>query len=77
MFFVFTEDEKGKYGYVGQEYFSEVQAKDKADDYDCITHIIPADNLVEAKRKLRDRRIKKTGDMGVLYKNVKNAVEEV
>lgn len=72
MFYVFTEDEKGRYGYVDQEFFSEVQAQDKADDYDCVTHVIRADNLVTAKRRLRNKMVKKKKDMGQLYKNVRN-----
>jgi len=75
VFYVFTEDEKGRYGYVGQEYFSEVQAEAKAEDYDGITHIIEANNLVEAKRKLRDKMVRRKKDMGQLYRNVKSRVE--
>lgn len=72
MFYVFTEDERGRYGYVGQEFFSEVQARDKADDYDCVTHIIQADDLVTAKRKLRNKLVRTKKDMGQLYRNVRN-----
>lgn len=75
MFYVFTEDEKGRYGYVGQEFFSEVQAQDKADDYDCVTYVIRADDLVTAKRRLRNKMVKKKKDMGQLYKNVKGKAE--
>jgi len=72
MFYIFTESVEGKLGYVGRGYFSEVQAENKADDYDCITHIIQADSLVKAKRRLRDKMVKKEKDMSMLYKNVKN-----
>ena len=72
MFYVFTEDEKGRYGYVGREYFSEVQAREKADEYEGITHVIQADSLVRAKRMLRDRMVKEKKNMGELYKNVRN-----
>jgi len=72
MFYVFTEDDKGRLGYVGKEFFSEIQAQDCADGYDGITHVIRADNLVEAKRKLRDKIVRKKKDMGELYRNVKN-----
>lgn len=72
MFYVFTEDKSGKLGYVGQEYFSRVQAQDKADNYDCIAHIIQASDLVEAKRKLRDEMVSTKKDMGQLYKNVRS-----
>ena len=74
-FYVFTEDKEGRYGYVGREYYSEVQAQNKADDYDGITHVIQADNLISAKRLLRDRMVRKKRDMGQLYKNVRNKVE--
>ena len=57
MYYLFTEDENGRLGYVGQEFFSEVQAQDKADEYLGITHIVPAENLVEAKRRLRDKLV--------------------
>lgn len=72
MFYIFTEDEQGRFGYVGQEYFSEVQAQSKADEYDGITHIIQAKDLVGAKRKLRDRVVRDKKDLGQLYKNVRN-----
>ena len=71
-FYVFTEDSKGRLGYVGDEYFSEVQAQDKADEYEGITHIIHAKNLVQAKRHLRDKLAKGKKDLGQLYKNVRN-----
>jgi hypothetical protein len=75
-FFVFTEDSEGRLGYVGSEYFSEVQAEDKASEYPGITHVIHAGNLVQAKRHLRDKLAKKKKDMGQLYKNVRNVSEE-
>jgi len=75
MFYVFTEDTQGKLGYVGSEYFSQIQAENKADDYDCITHIIRADTLVGAKRKLRETLVRKKKDMGMLYKNVRSKNE--
>lgn len=71
-FFLFTEDSKGRLGYLGKEYFSEVQAQDEADEYEGITHVIQADSLVEAKRRLRNKLVKKKKDMGQLYKNVMN-----
>ena len=74
-YFVFTEDAEGRLGYVGEEYFSQVQAQDKADEYPGITHVIEANTLVKAKRYLRDKLAKKKGDLGVLYKNVKNKSE--
>ena len=58
------------------EYFSEVQAQDKADEYDCITHIIQGRDLREAKRKLRDKMVKKKKNMGELYRNVRGREEE-
>jgi len=72
MYYIFTEDKDSKFGYVGRSYFSEVQAQDKADDFDCITHILQADSLVQAKRKLRSMMVKKKRDIGILFKNVKN-----
>lgn len=70
--FVFTEDEKGRLGYVGDKFFSHTQAQDKADEYNGITHIIEADDLTKAKRFLRDKLAKKSGDLGKLYKNVRS-----
>lgn len=70
--YVFTEDAQGRFGYVGDEYFSHVQAQDKADEYPGITHIIEAKNLAQAKRFLRDKVAKKNKDLGVLYKNVRS-----
>lgn len=70
MFYIFTEDEEGRFGYLGQSFYSEVQAEAKAEDYDCITHIIQAENLVGAKRKLRERMVRKKKDASILYKNV-------
>lgn len=72
MFYVFTEDSQGRYGYIGQEFFSEVQAQERADDYEGITHVVEGRDLVEAKRKLRDKMVRKKKDMGQLYKNVRN-----
>ena len=72
MFYIFTEDNQGRYGYIGQEFFSEVQAQEKADDYEGITHVIEAKDLASAKRKLRDKMVRKKKDMGQLYKNVRN-----
>ncbi len=71
-FYVFTEDAQGRWGYIGQEFFSEVSAQDKADDYDCITHVVHGKTLAEAKRQLRDKMVRKQKDMGLLYKNVRN-----
>jgi len=76
MFYVFTESKEGKFGYVGREYFSEVQAQDKADEYDCITHVIRAKDLGEAKRNLRTKAVKTTGDINKLYKNVRRRADE-
>lgn len=71
-FFVFTEDSQGRLGYVGDEYFSEVQAKDKADEYSGITHLIEAKNLTQAKRYLRDKLARSKKDLSVLYRNVRS-----
>jgi len=71
-FYVFTEDSQGRLGYVGREYYSEVQAQNEADEYEGITHIIQADNLVQAKRLLRRNLVKKKKDLGQLYKNVRS-----
>jgi len=70
-YFVFTEDNKGRLGYVGDEYFSQVQAQDKADEYSGITHVVEAKNLTQAKRYLRDKLARKKKDLSVLYKNVR------
>ena len=67
MYYLFTEDINGKLGYVGQEYFSMVQAEDKAEDYGGITHIVEGRDLAEAKRKLRDRLVRKKKDPSLLY----------
>lgn len=74
MYYVFLESNEGKLGYVGGEYFSRVQAQDKADEYEGLTHIIEGDDLSQAKRKLRDKLVKTKKDVSVLYKNVKNKV---
>lgn len=71
-FYVFTEDAKGRLGYVGREYYSEIQAQNEADEYEGITHVIQADALVQAKRLLRRNLAKKKKDLGQLYKNVRN-----
>lgn len=71
MYYVFLESAEGKLGYVGREYFSYVQAEDKADEYEGITHIIQSDNLRNAKRQLRDKLVKKKKDMSILHKNVR------
>jgi len=70
-FYVFTEDVDGKRGYVGAR-DSEVVANDLAEDYMGITYVIEADDLVTAKRKLRDKLIRKTEDLGEGYRNVRN-----
>jgi len=69
--YIFTEDEKGRLGYSGKEYFSRVHAEDEAEDLPGITHIIEADNLAEAKQRLRGKLVKKKEDMNLLYKNVR------
>ena len=71
-FYVFTEDEKGRLGYIGTEFYSEVKAQDEADDYEGITHVIQADDLKSAKRLLRKNLAKKKKDLGQLYRNVRN-----
>jgi len=70
-YYVFTEDENGKRGYVGSRE-SYVQANDLAEDYMGITYIIEATDLVEAKRKLRDKLIRKTQNLSEGYRNVRN-----
>jgi len=75
VYYIFLETKEGKLGYVGGEYFSHVQAEDKAVEYEGITHIIEGDNITQAKRKLRDKLVRSKKDMSVLYKNVKNKRE--
>ena len=74
-YFIFTEDEKGRFGYLGQSFYSKVQADNKAEDYDCITHIVSAQNLIEAKRKLRNKVARQKKDIGLLYRNVRSGKE--
>jgi len=69
-YFIFSEDEKGRLGYSGREFFSRVEADNEADDIPGITHIIDADSLGDAKRKLREKLVKK-GNTEALYKNVR------
>jgi len=70
-YYIFTEDEKGRLGYSGKEYFSKVHADSEADDLPGITHIIEGRNLAEAKQRLRGTLVKKKKDMDILYKNVR------
>lgn len=71
-FYLFTEeDENGRLGYSGKEFYSEVGAESAAEDYPGITHIKEGKTLVEAKRKLREELVKKKKDMGILYKNIR------
>lgn len=70
-YFIFLEDEKGRLGYSGKEFFSQVEADSEAEDLPGITHIITADSLGDAKRKLREKLVKK-GSTEALYKNVRN-----
>lgn len=76
--YVFTEDTNGKHGYVGVKE-SEVAANDLAEDYLGITYVVKANDLVTAKRRLRDHIIRRTGNLGEGYKNVKNesTLEEI
>ena len=68
--YVFTEDEKGRLGYVGNRY-SLAAANDLAADHYGITHVIEAHSLVEAKQKLRGKLVKSKGlDEG--YRNVQS-----
>lgn len=74
-YYLFTEDEKtGKLGYSGKEFFSQVEADSEAEDIPGITHVVPADSLQDAKRKLREKLVKK-GDTNSLYRNVRNKKE--
>jgi len=70
-YYIFSEDEKGRLGYSGKEFFSRVQADSEAEDIPGITHIITADSLGNAKRKLREKLVKK-GNVSSLYKNVRS-----
>lgn len=69
-YYLFTEDENGKLGHDGKEFFSRVEVDSAAEDYPGIAHIIEADNLLEAKRKLKEKLAKK-GNLNSLYKNVR------
>jgi len=73
-YYLFIEDDKGKLGYNGKEFFSMAAADSEAEDVPGITHIIEADNLEEAKRKLRGALVRRKRDMGMLYRNVRNKV---
>lgn len=74
-YYIFLEDEKGKLGYNGRNFFSQVEAEEEAEDIPGITHIIEADSLVDAKRKLRYSLVKK-GKVDSLYKNVRRKRHE-
>lgn len=71
-YFVFIEDAQGRLGRVGDEYFSFVQAQDKADRFEGVTHIIEAQNVTLAKRSLKGKLSKREGNLSPLYKNVRS-----
>ena len=71
MYYVFTEDDKGRWGFVGER-DSYVTANDLAEKYLGITHVIEATSLAEAKQKLRAKKIRETNNLGLGYRNVRN-----
>ena len=70
---VFTEDNKGRWGISGP-YISEPSAKDYADDSLGVTYMrhYPTEDRGEAKRYFRQERIRIKKDLGQGYKNVSN-----
>lgn len=70
-YYLFTEDNEGKLGYSGKEFFSKIRVEGEAEDILGITHIVEAKTLGGAKRKLRALLVKKKGNLSELYRNVR------